>query len=99
MSVIKPLTKTAIYQNWHRHLVENKVTINEIDPIYVHRAEKDGHVLYALMKIDALTPEGARLNPICFLKGDAVSVLVVLIDQQRKNTFSWFVSDVPATGR
>jgi ADP-sugar diphosphatase len=78
MSESKPLNQTAKYQTWHRHLEENQITVNGIDPIYVHRAEKGGN---------AKTPEGAKLNPICFLKGDAVSILVVLIDQQTEEKY------------
>ena len=88
----KPLTETAKYQNWHRHLEENQITLNGIDPIYVHRTEKDGSVLYALLKVDGKTPEGTKLNPICFLKGDAVSILVVLIDQQTEEKYVVLVS-------
>ncbi|WP_420148220.1 NUDIX hydrolase [Spirosoma sp.] len=87
-----PLTQSAKYQNWYQNLEKNQVTINAIDPIYVHRAQKDGSVLYALMKIDAQAPEGDKLNPICFLKGDAVSVLVVLIDQQTEDKYVLLVT-------
>lgn len=82
MSDPKPLTETTKYQNWHAHLNENGIKVNGIYPLYVHRAQKDDSVLYALLKVDAQTPEGTKLNPICFLKGDAVSMLVVLTDQQ-----------------
>ncbi|WP_018621837.1 NUDIX hydrolase [Spirosoma luteum] len=87
MNESKPLNQTAKYQKWHRHLEENQVSINGIDPVYVHRAEKDGSILYALLKVDAQSPEGTKLNPICFLKGDAVSILVVLIDQQTEEKY------------
>jgi ADP-sugar diphosphatase len=58
MSDSKPLNQTAKYQNWHRHLEDNQITLNGIDPIYVHRAEKDGSVLYALLNVDGKTPRG-----------------------------------------
>jgi ADP-sugar diphosphatase len=87
MSDLKLLNQTAKYQNWHRHLEENQITIHKIDPLYIHRAEQDGSVLYALLRLDARSPEGATLNPICFLKGDAVSILVVLIDQQTEDKY------------
>lgn len=82
MNEPKPLNQTTKYQNWLRHLDENQITLHSAEPIHVHRAQKYGSVLYALLQVDAQTPEGTKLNPICFLKGDAVSILVVLIDQQ-----------------
>lgn len=87
MSESKPLNQMAKYQNWHRHLEENQIILDSIDPIYVHRAQQDGSVLYALLQVDGKTPEGTKLNPICFLKGDAVSILVVLIDEETEEKY------------
>lgn len=75
------------YQAWHRTLSTNQIGINQVKPLYIHRAEKDGSVLYALLKLDADTPEGTKLNPICFLKGDAVSMLVVLIAEETNEKY------------
>lgn len=75
------------YQAWRKHLIENQIRINAVQELHVQRAGKDGAVLYALLNIDADTPDGKKLNPICFLKGDAVSMLVVLIDEQTADKY------------
>ncbi len=75
------------YQTWRQHVTQNQVTLNEVQVLYSHQAGKDGSLLYALLNIDADTAEGTKLNPICFLKGNAISVLVVLIDEQTDNKY------------
>ena len=75
------------YQTWRDHLVHNQIKTNDVQELHVRRADKDGSVLYALLQVDADTPEGNQLNPICFLKGDAVSMLVVLIDEQTDDKY------------
>lgn len=46
MDELKPLNETAKYQNWHRHLKENQITLNSIDPIYIHRSDESLHFSY-----------------------------------------------------
>lgn len=75
------------YKNWRDQLAKSQINVNQIHPLYVHQAKKDGSVLYALLKVDADTPEGTTLNPICFLKGDAVSMLVVLIAEETNDKY------------
>ncbi len=70
------------YKTWRDHLTQNQIKVNDVQELHVQRADKDGSVLYALLNVDADTPEGNKLTPICFLKGDAVSMLVVLVDEQ-----------------
>jgi 8-oxo-dGTP pyrophosphatase MutT (NUDIX family) len=81
------LSDAEKYTNWQNQVKEHQIKINEVQELYVHHAQKDGSILYALLKIDADTPEGTKLNPICFLKGDAVSILVVLIDQETNDKY------------
>jgi ADP-sugar diphosphatase len=83
----KQLNDAAKYQTWRSHLEQNQITINQVEPLYVHQAQKDGSLLYALLKLDADTAEGTKLNPICFLKGDAVSVLVSLIAEETNDKY------------
>jgi 8-oxo-dGTP pyrophosphatase MutT (NUDIX family) len=75
------------YQTWRNHLTEQQIKINDVQELHVQRADKDGSVLYALLNVDATAPEGNKLNPICFIKGDAVSMLVVLIDEQTDDKY------------
>lgn len=75
------------YKTWRNHLTNNQIKVKHLQELHVQRADKDGSVLYALLNIDADTPEGNQLAPICFLKGDAVSILVVLIDEQTNDRY------------
>jgi 8-oxo-dGTP pyrophosphatase MutT (NUDIX family) len=70
------------FQAWRSQLEQHDITINQVEPLYTYEADKDGSLLYALLKLDADTAEGTKLNPICFMKGDAVSMLVVLIAEE-----------------
>lgn len=81
------LEDAAKYKAWRESLTQNRIKVNNVEPLHIQRAGKDGSVLYALLTIDADTPEGNKLNPICFLKGDAVSILVVLIDEQTDDRY------------
>lgn len=87
MADAQPLADADRYNTWRLHLEKNQITINHIQPLYIHRASKDGSILYALLKVDADTPEGSTLNPICFLKGDAISVLVILIAEETEEKY------------
>ena len=78
----QPLEEAAKFQRWRGQLEKNQIQLNQIEELYTHRAKKDGDILYALLRLDADTKEGPKLNPICFLKGDAVSILVVLIAEE-----------------
>lgn len=82
MTTQKQLDKSPKYQAWRSQLEQHQITVNQIEPLYIHQADKDGSLLYALLNVDADTPEQTKLNPICFLKGHAVSMLVVLIAEE-----------------
>ena len=81
------LKDSVKYQTWRSHLEQNQIKINDVEELHVERTDKDGSVLYALLNVDADAPEGNKLNSICFLKGDAVSMLVVLIDDQTDDKY------------
>ncbi|SOD96978.1 NUDIX hydrolase [Spirosoma fluviale] len=81
------LNDATKYKNWRSQLLNNQIAINHINPLYIHRAQKDGSILYALLDLDATPPEVTTLNPICFLKGDAVSMLVVLIAEETNEKY------------
>ena len=83
----QPLNDARKYQTWRDHLAQNQIQVNGVQELHVQRADKDGSVLYALLNVNADTPEGNSLTPICFLKGDAVSMLVVLIDEQTDDKY------------
>lgn len=68
------------FKLWKKNLIENGLKINQIDQHYT-RYRYNGEILFTLLMLDAETPEGDKIPPICFLKGEVVSVLVCLIDK------------------
>src|SRR6218665_2939576 len=74
------------FKIWKNNLIESGLKINKIDEHYT-RYRYNGEVLFSLLMLDAETPEGDKIPPICFLKGEVVCVLTCLInkDTQEKN--------------
>ncbi len=68
------------FQLWKQHLLANGLTIHEIEEIYT-RYRHNGEALFSLVLLHATTPEGDNIPPICFLKGEVVSVMMILIDE------------------
>ncbi|GAB3273660.1 hypothetical protein GCM10027347_46190 [Larkinella harenae] len=69
------------YRFWKQQAETNGLIIHKVDEYYVRRRH-NGEVLFAMLEVDADTPEGDKIPPALFLKGHAVSVLVCLIDQE-----------------
>jgi ADP-sugar diphosphatase len=64
---------------WKQRLVDNGLDIHRIDELY-SRHNREGDILFSLLYTDATTPEGYKIPPICFLKGEVVCVLICFID-------------------
>ena len=75
------LTNSHKYNLWKQRLEQNGLTIHRVDELY-SRHNGHGEVLFSLLYTDATTPEGDKIPPLCFLKGEVVVVLVCLIDAQ-----------------
>ena len=73
------LTDSHKFNLWKNRLVSNGLDIHRVDELYTRR-NGHGEVLFSLLYTDATTPEGNKIPPICFLKGEVVSVLVCFID-------------------
>ncbi|MCF0073741.1 NUDIX hydrolase [Dyadobacter sp. CY261] len=73
------LTDSHKYNLWKSRLIANGLDIHRVDELYT-RHNGHGEVLFSLLYTDATTPEGNKIPPICFLKGEVVSVLVCFID-------------------
>ena len=74
------LTDSHKYQLWRGKLEANGLDIHNIEEIYSRRNGK-GEVLFSLLMTDATTPEGDKIPPICFLKGEVVCVLICFIEK------------------
>jgi len=74
------------YNLWKNKLISNGLDIHGIEELYT-RYNGHGEVLFSLLYTDATTPEGNKMPPICFLKGEVVCVLICLIDDITKEKF------------
>lgn len=80
---MEKLEEAHKFKLWKKHLIKNGLKINQITEEFTRR-NRNGEVLFSLLLLDAETPEGDKIPPICFLKGEVVTVLVCLIDQDNK---------------
>lgn len=71
------------FRLWKSHLVGNGLRIENVEEVYTRR-NHDGEILFSLLMLEAETPEGNKIPPICFLKGEVVTVLVCLIDRDTR---------------
>jgi 8-oxo-dGTP pyrophosphatase MutT (NUDIX family) len=74
------------YKLWKNNLIANGLKINKIEEIYT-RFRYNGEALFSLLLLDAETPEGDKIPPICFLKGEVVSILICLIDEETNEKY------------
>jgi ADP-sugar diphosphatase len=74
------------FQIWKQNLIRNGMKINGYDEIY-SRYRPNGEVLFSLIMLDAEIPEGGKIPPILFLKGQVLSVLICLIDAETKEKY------------
>ncbi len=94
------------FKLWKKHLLANGLTIHKVEEKFT-RHRYNGEVLFSTLLLDASTPEGQKIPPICFLKGEVVSMLICLIDEnslekylllvkQRRITEGGFTYEHPA---
>ncbi|MEL7342789.1 MAG: NUDIX hydrolase [Bacteroidota bacterium] len=74
------------FRHWKSKLQASGLEIHEIEEIYT-KYRYNGEALFGLVLLDASTPEGDKIPPICFIKGEVVSVLICLIDQESGERF------------
>ncbi len=86
----QPLEEAHKFRLWKEKITGNGLKINRIDELY-SRHKPNGELLFSLLYTDAVTPEGHRIPPICFLKGEVVCVLVCLVDAQSGSKYMLLV--------
>ncbi|QMW02563.1 NUDIX hydrolase [Spirosoma foliorum] len=74
------------FRYWKSQMEANGMKINAIKDAYIRRRH-NGEVLFAMLEVDADTPEGDKIPPALFLKGHAASMLVCLIDKDTREKF------------
>ena len=80
------LTEAHKFKLWKSNLIANGLTIHNIEEVFT-RFRHNGEALFSLVMLDATTPEGDKIPPICFIKGQIVSVLICLIDEATKDKY------------
>lgn len=83
---VESLEDAPKFKFWKSQMETNGLTINGISEKYIRRRH-NGEVLFAMLEVDADTPEGDKIPPALFLKGHAASVLVCLIDKDTHEKF------------
>jgi len=78
------------FQLWKNNLIKNGLKIHDIEEIYT-RHRHNGEALFSLVLLDATTPEGDKIPPICFLKGTVISILICLIEKETKKKYALLV--------
>lgn len=71
------LFESPKYIEWKKRLENAGCTVNNIEILF-ERHKPNGELLFALLNVDAITPDNRKLLPILFLRGDA-SIIVPLI--------------------
>jgi ADP-sugar diphosphatase len=74
------------YNLWKGRLEQNGLDVHNIEEIYSRR-NGNGEVLFSLLLTDATTPEGEKIPPICFLKGEVVSVLICFVEIETREKY------------
>lgn len=74
------------FKLWKQKLVENGLQINGVEEKFT-RHRYNGEILFSTLMLDASTPEGDKIPPICFLKGEVVCVAMVLIASETKEKY------------
>ncbi|GHB71552.1 NUDIX hydrolase [Persicitalea jodogahamensis] len=83
---MEKLTDSHKYRLWRNKLESNGLDIQNIEEVYSRR-NGQGEVLFSLLMTDATTPEGDKIPPICFLKGEVVCVLVCFIEAKTRKKY------------
>lgn len=83
---LEPLEEAHKFRYWKSQMEANGMKINAIKDAYIRRRH-NGEVLFAMLEVDADTPEGDKIPPALFLKGHAASMLVCLIDKDTREKF------------
>ncbi|MEZ4685210.1 MAG: NUDIX hydrolase [Bacteroidia bacterium] len=84
------LSHTHKFRRWKGLLEEHGLKVHGIHEVYSKWRRADD-LLFALVELDASTPEGHKIPPVCFIKGEIVSVLVCLIDEETGEKYNLLV--------
>lgn len=87
---MQPLQDSLKYRTWSADLAQHGVQLRALEELSTIR-KRNGEILFSLVKMDAVAPEGNPLLPIVMLRGNFVSVLTCLIDRATREEFMLLV--------
>ncbi len=87
---MQKLEDSLKYRNWASDLKTHGVQLRALEELSTIR-KRNGDILFSLVKIDAIAPEGNPVLPILMLRGNFVSVLTCLIDRETREEFMLLV--------
>ncbi len=74
------------FRLWQKNLQRNGVIIHGTEELFT-KYRSDGDLLFGLFNLDATVPEGHKILPLCFIKGEVISILTCLIDKETKEKY------------
>jgi len=80
------LQQSHKFNLWMNRLKQNGLSIHDTEELYT-RYNNRREALFSLVMLDAQTPEGDKIPPICFIKGEVVSLLICLIDRDTREKY------------
>lgn len=78
------------FKMWAEDLKTSGIALKNLEELNTIR-KGNGEVLFSLIKVKAIAPEGNPLLPIVMLRGNFVSVLTCLIDKESREEFQLLV--------
>ncbi len=89
--MLQPLEESHKYRRWIGLLKENGLDIHGVAVKHT-RYRHNGEALFGLVELNATTPEGDKIPPICFIKGEVVSIVIALIEEETSIPYLLLVS-------
>ncbi len=87
---MQKLEDSLKYRTWAADLKTHGVQLKALEELHTIR-KRNGEILFSLVKMDAVAPEGNPMLPILMLRGNFVSVLTCLIDRETREEFQLLV--------
>ncbi|MEM6631210.1 MAG: NUDIX hydrolase [Bacteroidota bacterium] len=82
----EPLQEAPKFRRWQGLLQQNGLDIHHVEEVFT-RPDYQGRALFSIVMLDAHTPEGDKIPPICFIKGMVATIVICLIDERTQEKY------------
>lgn len=65
---------------WKKQLIDNGCSLGNLEPLYTY-FRPNGELLFALLKADITAPDGTKIPPVIFIRGNACIIVPLLINK------------------